>query len=104
MRSPRLVAALVALVLLAPATLVVSRAAPAAAAPLPCATRDPFAGGVAQSLAARYPGRHFTAQVYDQATGCVYDLTPAASRPRPVWPSSRSWPPSCCGRSSRDGA
>jgi len=55
---------------------VVGRSDPAVAQPLGCSSRNPFPPGYEQQLAARYPGRHFSAQVYDQATSCVYDLAP----------------------------
>ena len=49
---------------------------PVAASPLPCSERDPLSAGYAQSLGNSYPGRGFSAEVYDSATGCVYDLNP----------------------------
>jgi len=49
---------------------------PAGAQPLDCSYRNPFPPGFEQQLASRYPGRHFSARVYDQATGCIYDLAP----------------------------
>ena len=37
---------------------------------------DPFADGVADDLAAAYPGKSITAHVYDARTGCEYSLNP----------------------------
>jgi beta-lactamase class A len=50
-------------------------ASPAAAAADACSARNPFAAGLATELAQRYPGRRFSAAVYEP-TGCVYTLHP----------------------------
>jgi hypothetical protein len=41
-----------------------------------CSTRDPFTPALASQLAARWPANRFTAEVYDERTGCQYDLHP----------------------------
>src|SRR5262245_24812792 len=42
-----------------------------------CAASDPFPPAFSAQLASQFPGRRFTAAVYDQRTGCQYDLAPA---------------------------
>lgn len=39
-------------------------------------TENPFAGGFAADVAARWPGRRFTAALYDSRTGCEYTFRP----------------------------
>ncbi|MDQ1399341.1 MAG: hypothetical protein QOK20_1273, partial [Acidimicrobiaceae bacterium] len=41
-----------------------------------CAATDPFTPALAADLAARWPGKHFSAQVFDERTGCQFDLHP----------------------------
>jgi hypothetical protein len=41
-----------------------------------CAGTDPFTPALAAQLAARWPSQRFTASVYDERTGCQYDLNP----------------------------
>jgi hypothetical protein len=48
----------------------------AATGPAVCASMDPFTPALAASLAARWPGRRFTASVYDERSGCQFDLRP----------------------------
>lgn len=60
----------------------VGAASPRGAAPVRQAetrshcTEDPFSAGFAADLAARYPGRRFTAAIYDSVTGCEYTFRP----------------------------
>jgi hypothetical protein len=42
-----------------------------------CAASDPFTPALAGMLAARWPGQHFSAEVYDERTGCQYELHPS---------------------------
>lgn len=39
-------------------------------------TENPFSAGFAADIAARWPGRRFTAAVYDSVTGCEYTFRP----------------------------
>ena len=64
----------VALVLVTLSALALPRAPVAAEEPTGCGAADPFVG-VAEELASRYPGRHFTAAVVDDA-GCAFALNP----------------------------
>ncbi|MDP9075364.1 MAG: serine hydrolase, partial [Actinomycetota bacterium] len=41
-----------------------------------CAGADPFTAGLAAQLAQQWPGKHFSAQVYDERSGCQFDLHP----------------------------
>jgi hypothetical protein len=43
-----------------------------------CAASDPFTPALAQQLATTWPGQTFTASVFDERTGCQYDLHPDA--------------------------
>ena len=47
-----------------------------AAADVVCADHDPFSSALETSLLDEYPGQRFSASVYDQRTGCTYDLFP----------------------------
>ncbi len=62
---------------LAVATLVsLSGPAQADTATTRCASSDPFTATLAQQLATTYPGQQFSGSVYDERTGCQYDLHP----------------------------
>jgi Beta-lactamase enzyme family len=41
-----------------------------------CAAMDPFTPALAAELAARWPGQRFSASIYDERTGCQFDLHP----------------------------
>ena len=41
-----------------------------------CGAMDPFTPALAAELAARWPGQRFSASIYDQRTGCQFDLRP----------------------------
>jgi hypothetical protein len=41
-----------------------------------CGAMDPFTPALAAQLAARWPGQRFTASVYDERTGCQFDMRP----------------------------
>jgi hypothetical protein len=74
----RLRSGLTGVALVAAAVAVLAPASPVAAAPAPavCAERDPLPGSLAGELAARYPGRRFSAAVIDSTSGCTYHLNP----------------------------
>ncbi|HVM28301.1 MAG TPA: serine hydrolase, partial [Mycobacteriales bacterium] len=80
LRRKRLVRRSALLMALALAAPLLGAAAPSSAAassppPSSCTARDPVPPGLADELAARYPGRRFTAAVYEP-TGCTYSLNP----------------------------
>jgi beta-lactamase class A len=41
-----------------------------------CGAMDPFTPALAAELSARWPGQRFTSSVYDERTGCQFDLRP----------------------------
>ncbi len=43
-----------------------------------CSASDPFTAALAQQLATTWPGQQFSASVYNERTGCQYDLHPDA--------------------------